>query len=96
MRPLGTTYKKNGFFYEQVTRHGHFAIFKQRLRPGEGCLAYEVIRVKQVPECTICGKLIEAHEAAPGNEEWGVLGFTFPTLQAARERLRMLEAKHSK
>jgi len=91
MIPLGNTYGKNGFHYELVTRHGDLAIFKQRLRPGVGCLAYEVIRIKKVKECTMFGRIVEAHEATPGNEEWGLHGFTLPTIETARAKLKELE-----
>ncbi len=91
MRPLGPTYAKNGFSYKVLTRHGNLAIAQQQLRPGVGCLAFEVIRVKQVKEGKMFDKVIEAHEAPPGNEEWGRHGWTYPTLTAARAKLRALE-----
>lgn len=94
MKPLGTTYRKNTFHYEQIVREGNIAIFKQRLRPGEGCLAYEVIHVRQDPEREIAGVIIPAHERAPGNEDWGKFGFTLPTLESARAKMKeMLEAE---
>ncbi len=90
MIPLGN-FSKNGFHYELVTRHDDLAIYKQRLRPGAGCLAFEVIRVKKVKECVMFGKIIEAHESSPGNAEWGISGWTYPTLERARAKMRELE-----
>lgn len=91
MKPLGTTYRKNTYHYEQVIRDGDLAIFKQRLRPGEGCLAFEVIRVRQDPDRMIAGTLVPAHERAPGNEEFGRFGWSFSTLEAAKAKLRELQ-----
>jgi hypothetical protein len=92
MTPLGDTYKKNGFTYELVTREGDIAIFQQRLRPGVGCLAYEVIIVQKDPDRTIAGAFIPAHERAPGNEEFGRKGWSMPTLQRARAKMAELVA----
>lgn len=92
-RPLGTTFVKNTYFYEQVIRDGNWAIFKQRLRPGVGELAYEVIRIRVKPAVTIMGKLVEAHEAGPSNEAFGRDGFTYPTLAQAKAKLHEMVIK---
>lgn len=93
-RPLGLTYVKNGFTYEQVARDGNVAIFKQRLRPGVGCLAYETILIQVKPEVVIMGKLTPEREVAPANEEWGTFGWTYPTLDGARAKMKsLLESK---
>jgi len=90
IRPLGNSYGRNGYHYELVLRDGDIAIFKQRLRPGVGCLAYEVIRIKVAPECTIKCKVYPAREVEPGNEDFGVDGWTFPTLDRAKAKMRDL------
>lgn len=91
MTPLPHSFNKNGFCYEQVCRHGDIVIYQQRLRPGVGCLAFEVFYVKKAKECVMFGKKVEAHEAVPGNEEWGNSGWTLPTLERARAKMRELE-----
>lgn len=91
MRPLGDSYSKNTFHYEILSRVGNIAIAQQRLRPGAGCLAFEVIRIKQIEEGVMFKKVIPAHEVAPGNEEWGKNGWTYPTLAAAKAKARELE-----
>lgn len=96
MKPLGTTYRKNTFHYEQITRDGDVAIFKQRLREGVGCLAYEVIIVQQDPEREIAGVVIPAHERAPGNEDFGKKGWSYPSLERARAKMRELVAAAEK
>lgn len=90
MKPLGTTFKKNSFFYEQVERVGDVAIFKQRLRPGVGCLAFEVIKITHEPDRVMHGTLIPAHERAPGNEEFGRKGWSYPTLESAQKKMAQL------
>jgi hypothetical protein len=93
MTPLGDTYRKNGFTYELITREGDIAIFQQRLRPGAGCLAYEVIIVQKDPDRTIAGAFIPAHERAPGNPDWGRYGWTYPTLVRAKAKMSELMGK---
>jgi len=90
LKPLGDTYRKNTFHYELVQREGDIAIFKQRLRPGEGCLAYEVIIIQKDPDREFAGVLVPAHERAPGNAEFGKKGWTYPTLDRAKAKMREL------
>lgn len=89
MRKLDS-FKKNGFFYEIIKREGNFAILKQRLRPGVGCLAYETIVIRSYQDYYIKGNLIEASEFAPGNEDFGQYGWSFPTLERAEEKFQWL------
>ena len=97
MKPMPLTFVKNTFAYEQVLRNDQIAIYKQRLnatvdKPVRGCLAYEVIKIRQIPESEMFGQTIEAHEAAPGNEQWGTLGWTFPSLERAKAKFHALVA----
>lgn len=92
-RPLGTSFGKNGYHYEQVVREGNVAIFRQRLRPGEGELAFEVIVIKVVPESTMFGKVIPAREVGPSNEDFGKLGWTYPELSRAKAKMAEVLAK---
>ena len=92
MKPLGTTYRKNGFHYEIIRREGLIAIAQQRLAPGRGCLAFEVIKIRECPEANFAGTIVPAHESAPGNEEWGNRGWTFPTIERATAKFEALVA----
>lgn len=96
IKPLGPTYAKNGFTFELIVRRGPFAIYQQRLRPGVGCLAYEVIRVKEKQDVTMFNRLVEAHESAPSNEDWGRWGWTFPTLALAEAKMKWLEEQEAR
>ncbi len=93
MKPLPETFNKNTFTYELVLRSGLIAIYKQRLRPGVGCLAYEVIRIKEVPEMTMFGKVVEAHEAGPSNEDFGAHGWSYDCLERAKAKFHKLVAE---
>lgn len=90
MKPLGNSFRKNGFHYELVKRDGDVAMFKQRLREGVGCLAYEVIIVQKNDDYEMAGNLIPAHESAPGNEAFGRLGWSFPSLERANVKFRQI------
>jgi hypothetical protein len=86
-------YSKNKFYYELVVRQGNFGIFRQRLEPGKGCLAYEVIHIRFREETILFDKVWPATEYAPSNEEWGSHGWTLPTLEAAQNKLKELVEK---
>lgn len=90
MTALAPTFSKNTFHYELVVRDDDVAIYKQRLRPGEGCLAYEVFKIKKVKECVIVGKKVEAHEAGPSNEDFGRIAWSYPDLERAKKKMAEL------
>jgi hypothetical protein len=92
MKTLPLSLRRNGFTYEQVIRRGNLAIYKQRLRPGVGCLAFEVVRIRQRPASNAFGRDFPAHERYPVDEDWGTYGWTLPTLEAAQAKLAELEA----
>ena len=92
MTPFPLTFGKNTFFYEQVIRNGQIAIYKQRLRPGAGCLAFEVIIIRKKEESVMFGKTVEAHEIGPSNEEFGRWGFSYPDLERAKAKFHALVA----
>jgi hypothetical protein len=97
MKPMPLTFVKNTFAYEQALRSGQIAIYKQRLnatadKPVRGCLAYEVIKIQQIPAGEMFGRPIEAHETGPSNESWGTLGWTYPDLEHAKAKFHALVA----
>jgi hypothetical protein len=98
MKPL-TSYKKNGYQFKLVKREGPFAIFLGT-KDGSASQNYEVIRVRLV----LAGSRIltnpkpgsdpqihwEAHEAPPGDHEWGVRGWTCCGILDAEAKLDSL------
>ena len=97
MKSMPLTFVKNTFAYEQVLRDGQFAIYKQRLnatadKPVRGCLAYEVIKIREKEESVMFGNIVEAHEVGPSNEDFGQFGWSYPTLERAKDKLHALIA----
>lgn len=81
---------KNGFYYEPIKRIGNIAIYKQRLRKGEGGLAYETIHIREREETMIVDNLCPAMEYGPSNESFGVEGFSYPSLVRAEAKMEEL------
>jgi hypothetical protein len=78
---------KNGFYYEQVRRHANVVIYKQRLRKGEGGLAYEVFHVREREEMELFGNICPAAEYGPSNEDFGSQAFSYPNLARAEAKM---------
>lgn len=91
MQLLPTTFKKQGFDYEQVERNALTAIYSQSL-DGQ-VLAYEVIRVTVALAGEIMGNPVVEREVMPGTEQWGIRGWTYWDLEKARVRARELEGR---
>lgn len=81
---------KNGFYYEPLKRIGNIAIYKQRLRKGEGGLAYEIFHVREREEMELFGNICPATEYGPSNEAFGVEGFSYPSLVRAEAKMEEL------
>ena len=90
MKPLAKTFSKNGFTYEEVIRQGDIAIYKQRLRPGAGELAFEVFRVNKNEERKMGGAVIPAAESGPSNEQFGASAWSYPELGRAKAKFAEL------
>ena len=81
---------KNTFYYELLKRYGNIAIYKQRLRKGEGGLAYEVFHVREREEMILFGNICPAAEYGPSNENFGSLAWSMPSLVRAEEKMKEL------
>jgi hypothetical protein len=91
MQLLPTKFKKQGFDYEQIERNALTAIYSQNL-DGE-IRAYEVVRITVAPAGEIMGNPVVEREMLPGNEQWGIRGWTYWDLEKARARARELEER---
>lgn len=91
MQLLPEQFMKNTFDYQQIERNAITAIYSQSL-DGE-VLAYEVIRVTVAAAGEVFGAMLPEREVMPGNEQWGIRGFTFWDLEVARKRARELEER---
>lgn len=93
MKQLEKNYRKNGYQFHLVEREHDIAIYEQCDIDTGKRVAFEVFEVVKIPEMKIMGRLIEAHEKTPSNEEWGSLGFTVWTFSAAKEKAELLLTK---
>jgi hypothetical protein len=53
-------------------------------------VAYEVVKIQKYPETEIFGNLVPAHEAMPGDEQWGKRGWTYTSKEKAFKKFEEL------
>lgn len=87
MNPLPTSFKKDGFQFDQIERRGNLAIYRQHKGKIE---AFEVVKIKQRNAWSAFGRNFPAAEHYPASESWGTDGFTLPTLADARAKMQSL------
>lgn len=94
MKPLETEIKNSGHDLKQIKRDGRVALY-ERTASGDP-RGYEVIVILNRKEQTVFGNLVRAHEAYPGNEQWGSHGWTYPPkgLESAEKRFASLLPKY--
>lgn len=90
MKPLPQQYRKNSYDFNLVEREGDVAIYEQIDPDTKRRVAFEVFEVLKKPERNIGERVVEANEGCPSNEDWGTFGFTVWTLEAAKEKQKML------
>ena len=94
---IPATFRRNGYDYELLRAETRpncphvYAIYAQS-RSG-GICAYETLRLRHRSEGVINGKVIPAGPKLPGNEAWGVDGFTHWTEAAATARMQRMVAE---
>ena len=108
MIPLPTTFRSDGFDFKQLAREGGIALFcKTKLykrsereiklygkEPTFEFESYEVVIVRKEPAHTWPNGIITPeHERMPGNEDWGLYGWSLQTKDRAWEKFRELIAK---
>jgi hypothetical protein len=72
MKTLDKTIKKGIFTYNQLHRNENYAIYEQRMTELGTLVGHEVFRINKYPEREIMGNVIAAHEAMPGDNQFGV------------------------
>jgi len=83
-KPLPETFTKHGFQFVQIVREGDLAIYCKTKGRWRG---YEVIRIRRHKGYTVGGKQVEPAEVYPGNEKWGVDGFSCASRTDAHIRM---------
>jgi hypothetical protein len=77
MKTLQETLRKNAFDYRLIERTEVKAIYEQSDN-GE-LIAYEIFKIKIVPECILGGNIIESHEKFPSDNDFGITAWTVGT-----------------
>jgi len=77
-------YKKNGFSFDIIERDGEFAIAKG-VR-GSGVVSFEVITIRQHNGLNFGDRTTEPAEYPPSNTEWGSKGWTYRSIEMARDK----------
>lgn len=72
MKPLDKTITKSIFTYNQLQRNDNVALYEQRLTETGTLIGHEVFFINKYPEREIMGNVINAHEALPGDNQFGV------------------------
>ena len=90
MKQLEKKFSRKKFEYDQMLRKGNLAIYTQTHVESKG-QTFEVIVIKSHNGYEIAGTRIEPAEVYPGDNQWGVLGWTYQTLEAAKNKLKTLE-----
>jgi len=89
MNTLPETLTYDGFGFRLLKRAGAVALFEKR-KPSHSRESFEVIIVQQHPAETICGRNYPARESMPPSEAWGTSGWTYPDLEHAKNKFRVL------
>lgn len=89
MKPVKTEFKRNGITFRQLKRVGRHAIYELSA-PEWRNPSYEVVRVRAGRAWVMGGIEHEAAETYPTTERWGYDGWSFPTLEDANRRFRLL------
>jgi hypothetical protein len=90
MKPLATTFRKDGFDYRVIQKEAGIALLEQN-KAHWSAPAYEVVIIQNRKAHTWPnGKSTEAHEAMPSSEDWGLYGFTYSDLTAAKAKFNSL------
>lgn len=84
MKPLPTTFRKDGYNFRLLDRVDDVALFEKSCG---GHVSWETVVVQKYGERTIAGNAIPATEAMPPATSWGQKGWTLTTIERAREKL---------
>lgn len=91
MEKLKKQYNKNGYLFSQVWRNENTAIYKQILPETGQAIGYEVFEIIKRGERKIGNNVIAAGEFVPGNEQWGLKGYTVHTIFEAKQKVAILQ-----
>ncbi len=90
IKQLSDIVKKNGFVYRKIMRNQSYAIYGQYYPDSINPISYEVIQIQVRGGYKFKGKFIAPYETMPQSSKWGYLGYTYRTLEQAKEKLFQL------
>ena len=86
MKKLPIHFRKDGFDFNQVSRAGDVAIYRQTKQGQPANVHFEVGWIRSNPAREVFGKVFEASESWPCSEEWGIRAWTYGDLDDAKKR----------
>lgn len=90
MNPLPTTFTAKRFEFTQLVRNESWAVYRKRLPTWpEGTFSWEVIHIGRQKETQWKDVTFPARETYPGDELFGVRGWTHMSEAAAMADFRM-------
>lgn len=87
MKKIEKVFSSKGFNFKQISRDGDMAIY-EKCAPGSECPSYELIHITSHNGYIIGGNKIPPSEVYPSDSQWGVHGWTYPTLAMAKAKLK--------
>jgi len=81
---VATEFTKQGYQFRQIERDGNLAIYQQTSEAGD--IHFELVRIKKHKQDYHSKRA--GDEYYPGTESWGVDGFTFLSLESAKQKLK--------
>ncbi len=85
---LAPEFNKYGFHFKELVSDGIYKIYEKTKGNYKG---YEVCRTRFYDGYEIAGVFIEPAQSMPGNEEWGINGFSLLTLEDAKQKLEWMK-----
>jgi len=90
MKILEKSFERKKFQCDQIYRKGNLAIYTQK-NVEYGSLTYEAIVIKSHNGYEIMGTKIPPSEVYPCDSQWGDFGWSYQTLEEAKNKIKELE-----
>ena len=88
MKKIEKSFVSKGFEFKQILRNGDMAIY-EKCAPGSKNPNYELVHITSHNGYVIGGNKIPPSEVYPSDTQWGVHGWTYTTLQGAKDNLKV-------
>lgn len=92
MKRLPETFYKNSYEHKILWRDSDYAITELRDEHTKKFVCLEAFQIQKMGEKKIGDNIIEAREATPSNEQWGILGYTVYTMVDAQLKIGQMRS----